>query len=62
MIDRLQRDAVILIDNVIQMAYFMRGGATYGEIMNMTPGERDRVSTFLDRRLEAEKKNPNPVY
>lgn len=47
---------------VAKLAYFMRGGATYGEIMLMTAGERDNIATLIEERLEAEKKNPYPVY
>jgi len=40
----------------------MRGGAPYDKILWMTPGERERMASFIEKRLEVEKKNPNPVY
>lgn len=62
MIGTLQDEAKALIDSVISLAYFMRGGATYEELMNMTYGERDRVSEFIKNRLEQEMKKPTPIY
>ncbi len=58
----LQKEATNLIDGIISLTYFMRGSITYEEMMRRTPGERDRISTFLDKRFETEKNNPHPVY
>ena len=58
----LQDDAQSLIDSVISLVYFMRGGITYSEIMNVTSGVRDRIENFIKSRLEQEAKNPNPNY
>ncbi len=40
----------------------MRGGISYDDMMFRTPGERDLISGFIDRRLEQEKDKHNPVY
>ena len=58
----LQKDVENLIDGIISLVYFMRGAISYEEMMRRSPGERDRISHFLDKRFETEKKNPNPVY
>lgn len=62
MVAGMQNEAQILIDGCVSLAYWMRGGATYSEIMHMTYGERSRLSSFVDKRLEIEKKNPYPNY
>lgn len=51
-----------LIDEVIQLVYFMRGGISYDELMDKTYVERQRFANYIDKRLENESKNPNPVY
>jgi hypothetical protein len=58
----MQRDVEGLIDGIISLVYYMRGAISYEDMMMRTPGERDRISRFLDKRFEAEKKNPHPVY
>lgn len=62
MFQNLQKEATNLIDGIISIVYFMRGAISYEELMRRTPGERDRISAFLDKRFETEKNNPHPVY
>ncbi len=62
MILSLQQEATNLIDGIISLVYYMRGAISYEELMRRTPGERDRISVFLDKRFEVEKNNPHPVY
>jgi len=40
----------------------MRGGVTWEEMMNRTPGERDAMARFIKKRLEAQKDSMSPVY
>jgi len=58
----LQDDAQALIDSIISLAYFMRGGITYSELMNTTSGVRDRIESFIKHRLDQEAKSAHPVY
>ncbi len=60
---RLNRDTKIIIDNTLQLAYFMRGAMLYNDIMySMSYIERDMAMDFVQKRIEQEKKNPHPVY
>lgn len=38
------------------MIYYMKGAITYFEAMDLTPGERSRIVSFLERTLEREAK------
>jgi len=59
----LQDEATMLIKNIIEMAYFMRGAMTYESILlTMSFAERQLVSDFVKARLEQEAKSPHPVY
>lgn len=62
MFDRLQGDARNIVNSIIEMVYFMRGSISYEEMMRRTPGERQLINDFLNRRIESEKKSPHPVY
>lgn len=44
------------------MTYYMRGAVSYTEAMNMSHVERHQFTSFLEQRLDAESKNPHPVY
>lgn len=56
MFDRLQNSAEMLIREITQIAYFMRGGITYDDLMFRTPAERDIISDVLRERIEFESK------
>lgn len=58
----LQRESERLIDSVVSLIYFMRGALSYTEAMNMSFAERSIVGNFIEKRLEQEKKNPQPIY
>lgn len=63
MFNRLEREVKQIIDNIIEITYFMRGAVDYDSaLMNMSAGERDRISGFITRRLETESKSMYPVY
>lgn len=62
MFQQLQREVQLLIDNTIELVYFMRGSLTYEEAMMRTRGERDRMGAFLQRRLKEESKRSMPNY
>jgi len=62
MFARLKREIVGVIDEIIELAYFMRGAIPYEEMMNRSPGERERISKFVSRRLKEESKHMYPNY
>lgn len=50
------------LDEIIQLVYFMRGSVQYRDMMNMTLIERQAISEFIEKRLEAESKKMYPIY
>lgn len=40
----------------------MRGAVSYTEAMHMSFAERSIIESFIEKRLEAEKKSPHPIY
>ena len=62
MMDRYNHQVERLLDGVLSLCYFMRGGITYDEMLNTTVGERARIEKFVSKRLEAESKKIHPVY
>ncbi len=58
----LQRQVENLIQECVELAYFMRGACNYDAMLQRTPGERSKMSSFIEKRLEQEAKSPHPVY
>lgn len=59
---RMQGDRRKMLEDVIQLVYFMRGSIQYRDMMNMTLVERQAVAEFIEKRLELEGKKMYPVY
>jgi len=62
MFNMLKGSSAKLIENVIELVYFMRGSIQYDDMMYRTPGERDLISDFIERRLKVESKREHPNY
>lgn len=62
MFGRMNSERKRIIARLIELAYFMRGGITYDQLMNKTYIERDEISRFLDKRLESESGKMFPQY
>jgi hypothetical protein len=52
----LQRSSRELINQVVELVYFMRGGVQYDDMMYRTPGERQIMTKFLEKMIEKESK------
>ena len=48
--------------NSLQMAWYMRGGVSYTDIMNMSSTERKAISKIIDQNLETTKKSQLPFF
>ena len=62
MINSLGYETRALLKQAIEIAWFSRGSIQYEAALFMCPLERDIAIEFVNERLEAQKKNPHPVY
>lgn len=44
------------------MAWYMRGGASYQDIMNMSETERRAINDIIENNLEVTKKSQLPFF
>ena len=58
----LGREIRAIIRNALELSYFSRGGWQYEAILQMTAGERDIASEFINKRLEQAAKMQYPVF
>ena len=54
-IDQLDR-------NALKMSWYMRGGVSYSDIMNMTTKQVDALNSIIDENLETTKKSKMPFF
>lgn len=48
--------------SAMSMAWYMRGGATYEDILNMSTTEREHLKELIDSNLETTKKSGLPFF
>jgi hypothetical protein len=56
-------DQVIEIKkNSLRMSWYMRGGASYEDILNMSVLERSSINEIIESNMEITKKNQIPFF
>lgn len=48
--------------NALKLSWYMRGGASYVDIMNMSHKEIDAINKLIDENLETTKKSKLPFF
>lgn len=60
---QLQAEARALLDQVVQLAFFMRGGVQYDDLLlNRTRVEREAMEAFIQDNLKRQKGSPHLVF
>lgn len=62
MINALGLDVRNLLNQAVEIAWYSRGSIQYETALGMSPLERDIAIEFVNKRMESQKKNPNPIY
>ena len=60
--DQYEEDIAGLKKAALTMAWHMRGGATYEDILNMSLPEREEIGRLIDEHLEITKKSQMPYF
>ena len=58
----MEREAQQIRSESLKMCWFMRGGLTYTEAMNMSPQEREIIASIVKDNLETTKKTHMPFF
>lgn len=48
--------------NALKFSWYMRGGVSYEDILNMSIMERDAISSIVEENLEITKKSQLPFF
>ena len=62
MIDGMEQESQQIRDEALKMCWYMRGGLTYTEAMNLGHRERNTVSALIKENLETTKKSGMPFF
>ena len=58
----MEKETLSIKDNAIRMAWHMRGGVTYEDILNMSTDERNAISKLMEDNYETTKKSGLPFF
>jgi hypothetical protein len=62
MVDQLDKEANSIREQSIKMAWHMRGGATYDDILQMSWSERTAISALIKENMETTNKTRLPFF
>lgn len=60
--DKYEEDVNKIKKLSLQLSWYMRGGATYEDVLNMSAQERESLSTLIEENLETTKKTNLPFF
>ena len=62
MVDAMEAEAKTIRTEIIKLCWYMRGGVTYDEAMQMSYSERLSMSGLVKENLETTKKTGLPFF
>jgi len=62
MIDRMDQEASDLKRQGLKMSWYMRGGASYNDVMQMSSAERKLINELAKENIETTKKSNLPYF
>ena len=58
----MESESISIKQNAIKMSWYMRGGVTYVDVLNMSSEERKAISKLIEENLETTKKSGLPFF
>lgn len=62
LVDDMEKDVGAIREESLRLTWYMRGGLTYTEAMQLSPGERSTVSKIVKDNMETTKKTKMPFF
>jgi hypothetical protein len=62
MVDQNDKEIKAIRADVLKLCWYMRGGLTYEEALNLSWGEREIISDLVKENLETTKKTGLPHF
>lgn len=62
MIDQFEEDADSIRQEAIKMTWYMRGGLSYNDALNLSVAERKMIGGLIKENLETTKKSGLPFF
>ena len=62
LLERMEKDSKAINSGIIEMCWYMRGGITYNELMNMSHNDRLIILDLIKKNMEMTNKTGLPFF
>lgn len=62
LIKRMEEEADLIKVSALKFSWYMRGGVSYEDVLNMSSREREVISKIIDDNIETTKKTQLPFF
>jgi hypothetical protein len=62
MVDQMEKETLDIRREALQMSWYMRGGITYDQALQLSVSERTLISELIKDNLETTKKSGLPFF
>jgi len=62
LLDDMEKECEAIKKNALSLSWYMRGGASYADVLNMSAMERNAINQLVEEHLETTKKSQMPFF
>jgi hypothetical protein len=62
LIEQMDKECEEIKKGALKMAWYMRGGISYTDVLNLSISERESLSKLIEENLETTKKTQMPFF
>jgi hypothetical protein len=62
LLDDMDKECTDIKKTALNLSWYMRGGATYTDVLNMSSMEREAINELVEQHLETTKKSQMPFF
>lgn len=62
LVEQYEKDADEIRKSALTMSWYMRGGASYSDVLNMSAKERQMLNELIESNLDTTKKTQLPFF
>ena len=62
LIENMDKDCISIKKSALSLTWYMRGGVSYEDVLNMSLEERNNIGALIEQNLETTKKTQMPFF